>query len=78
MSKDGANDYGVLKTTDVGISLSQKETSISVPFTSTEFDISCIINVLAQGKCALINSVEIFKYIIVFFLTEYFSMILMS
>ena len=77
MCGDGANDCGALKAADVGISLSQEEASIAAPFTSTESDISCIINVLNQGKCALITSVEIFKYMIVFSLTEYFSMILM-
>ena len=77
MCGDGANDCGALKAADVGISLSQEEASIAAPFTSTEFDISCIINVLNQGKCALVTSVEIFKYMIVFSLTEYFSMILM-
>ena len=77
MCGDGANDCGALKAADVGISLSQEEASIAAPFTSTEFDISCIINVLNQGKCALVTSVEIFKYMIVFSLAEYFSMILM-
>ena len=77
MCGDGANDCGALKAADVGISLSQEEASIAAPFTSTEFDVSCIINVLNQGKCALVTSVEIFKYMIVFSLTEYFSMILM-
>ena len=77
MCGDGANDCGALKAADVGISLSQEEASIAAPFTSTESDISCIINVLNQGKCALVTSVEIFKYMIVFSLTEYFSMILM-
>jgi len=77
MCGDGANDCGALKAADVGISLSQEEASIAAPFTSTEFNISCLINVLNQGKCALVTSVEIFKYMIVFSLTEYFSMILM-
>jgi cation-transporting ATPase 13A3/4/5 len=77
MCGDGANDCGALKAADVGISLSQEEASIAAPFTSTESNISCIINVLNQGKCALVTSIEIFKYMIVFSLTEYFSMILM-
>ena len=77
MCGDGANDCSALKAADVGISLSQEEASIAAPFTSTESNISCIINVLNQGKCALITSVEIFKYMIAFSLTEYFSMILM-
>ena len=77
MCGDGANDCGALKAADVGISLSKEEASIAAPFTSTEPNISCIINVLNQGKCALVTSVEIFKYMIVFSLSEYFSMIIM-
>ena len=77
MCGDGANDCGALKAADVGVSLSQEEASIAAPFTSTNPDINCIIELLNQGKCALVTSVEIFKYMIVFSLTEYFSMTLM-
>ena len=77
MCGDGANDCGALKAADVGVSLSQEEASIAAPFTSTNPDISCIIEVLNQGKCALVTSVEIFKYMIIFSLTEFFAMSLM-
>ena len=74
MCGDGANDCGALKAADVGVSLSQEEASIAAPFTSTNPDIQCIIEVLNQGKCALVTSVEIFKYMIIFSLTEFFAM----
>ena len=77
MCGDGANDCGALKAADVGVSLSQEEASIAAPFTSTNPDISCIIKVLNQGKCALVTSVEIFKYMIIFSLNEFFAMSLM-
>ena len=77
MCGDGANDCGALKVADVGVSLSQEEASIAAPFTSTNPDISCIIDVLNEGKCALVTSVEIFKYMIAFSLTEYVAMTLM-
>jgi magnesium-transporting ATPase (P-type) len=77
MCGDGANDCGALKAADVGVSLSQEEASIAAPFTSTNPDINCIIDVLNQGKCALVTSVEIFKYMIIFSLTEFFAMSLM-
>ena len=77
MCGDGANDCGALKVADVGVSLSQEEASIAAPFTSTNPDITCIIDVLNQGKCAFVTSVEIFKYMIAFSLTEYVAMSLM-
>ena len=77
MCGDGANDCGALKAADVGVSLSQEEASIAAPFTSTNPDITCIIEVLNQGKCALVTSIEIFKYMIAFSLTEYVAMSLM-
>lgn len=39
---DGANDCGALKAADVGISLSDAEASVAAPFTSRQFDISCV------------------------------------
>ena len=77
MCGDGANDCGALKIADVGVSLSQEEASIAAAFTSVNPDISCVINILKEGKCALVTSVEIFKYMIAFSLTEYFAMALM-
>ena len=77
MCGDGANDCGALKIADVGVSLSQEEASIAAEFTSINPDISCIINILKEGKCALVTSIEIFKYMIAFSLTEYFAMTLM-
>lgn len=61
MCGDGANDCGALKVADVGISLSQEEASIAAPFTSTCPDISCVIELLKEGKCALVTSLQIFK-----------------
>ena len=77
MCGDGANDCGALKIADVGISLSQEEASIAAAFTSINPNINCVINILKEGKCALVTSVEIFKYMIAFSLTEYFAMTLM-
>ena len=77
MCGDGANDCGALKAADVGVSLSQEEASIAAPFTSTNPDISCIIDVLNQGKCALVTSVEIFKYMIAFSIFEFAAMTIM-
>ena len=73
MCGDGANDCGALKVADVGISLSTEEASIAAPFTSSIPDISCVIEVLKEGKCALVTSFQIFKYIILYSLIQFIS-----
>ena len=77
MCGDGANDCGALKVADVGISLSQEEASIAAPFTSKIPDISCVIEVLKEGKCALVTSFQIFKYILLYSLIQFISVTLL-
>jgi cation-transporting P-type ATPase 13A2 len=59
---DGANDCGALKAADVGISLSDAEASVAAPFTSRIFDISCVPEVIREGRAALVTSFSCFKY----------------
>ncbi|MCJ1310192.1 hypothetical protein MMC25_003853 [Agyrium rufum] len=59
---DGANDCGALKVADVGISLSEAEASVAAPFTSRVFDISCVPEVIREGRAALVTSFCCFKY----------------
>ena len=59
---DGANDCGALKAADVGLSLSEAEASVAAPFTSQTPDISCVIEVIRQGRAALVTSFSCFKY----------------
>jgi len=59
---DGANDCGALKAADVGISLSEAEASVAAPFTSRVFDISCVPEVIREGRAALVTSFSCFKY----------------
>ena len=73
MCGDGANDCGALKVADVGISLSTEEASIAAPFTSRTPDISCVIEVLKEGKCALVTSLQTFKYILLYSLIQFIS-----
>ena len=77
MCGDGANDCSALKVADVGISLSQEEASIAAPFTSRTPDISCVIEVLKEGKCALVTSLQIFKYILLYSLIQFTSVTLL-
>lgn len=59
---DGANDCGALKEADVGISLSEAEASVAAPFTSRKFEISCVLDVIKEGRAALSTSFSCFKY----------------
>lgn len=62
---DGANDCGALKAADVGISLSEAEASVAAPFTSRTPDIGCVIEVIREGRAALVTSFSCFKYMYV-------------
>jgi cation-transporting ATPase 13A3/4/5 len=59
---DGANDSAALAASDVGISLSEQEASLAAPFTSRTPDISCVIDVIKEGRAALVTSFSCFKY----------------
>ncbi|KAJ5466756.1 cation-transporting ATPase [Penicillium diatomitis] len=59
---DGANDCGALKAADVGISLSDAEASVAAPFTSRQFDISCVPKMIREGRAALVTSFCCFKF----------------
>lgn len=59
---DGANDCGALKAADVGLSLSEAEASVAAPFTSQNPEITCMIEVIKEGRAALVTSFSCFKY----------------
>src|SRR6266403_456986 len=65
MCGDGANDCAALKAADVGISLSEAEASVAAPFTSRTPDISCVLDVIKEGRAALVTSFSCFKYMLV-------------
>ena len=56
MCGDGANDCVALKTADIGVSLSEAEASIAAPFTSKIQNISCVVELLKEGKASLTTS----------------------
>lgn len=64
---DGANDCGALKAADLGLSLSEAEASVAAPFTSRSPDISCVLEVVREGRAALVTSFSCFKYMYVYF-----------
>ncbi|KAG8788562.1 hypothetical protein FRC15_003443 [Serendipita sp. 397] len=68
---DGANDCGALKAADIGISLSEAEASVAAPFTSKTPDIGCVIEVIKEGRAALVTSFSCFKYMALYSLIQF-------
>ncbi|XP_037354959.1 polyamine-transporting ATPase 13A2 isoform X2 [Talpa occidentalis] len=77
MCGDGANDCGALKAADVGISLSQAEASVVSPFTSSMASIECVPMVIREGRCSLDTSFSVFKYMALYSLTQFISVLLL-
>ena len=77
MCGDGANDVAALRTADVGVSLTNEESSIAAPFNSTIDDISCLVKLLREGKCSLVTSIQTFKYMIVYSLIQFMTIVLL-
>ncbi|KAK6640237.1 hypothetical protein RUM44_011923 [Polyplax serrata] len=75
MCGDGANDFGAMKAAHVGVSLSETENSVAAPFTSKTPDISCIISLIQEGRCALVSTFIIFKYMSIYGLIQFISVI---
>ncbi|XP_015925261.1 polyamine-transporting ATPase 13A3 isoform X3 [Parasteatoda tepidariorum] len=77
MCGDGANDCGALKAADVGISLSDTEASVAAPFTSNIADITCVPIVIRQGRTALMTSYATFRFIALYSLTQFISVLIL-
>lgn len=77
MCGDGANDCGALKVADMGLSLSEAEASIAAPFTSQIQDISSVVVLLREGRCALTTSFQCFKFIEMYSMIQFLSVIML-
>ncbi|KAL7991168.1 hypothetical protein Chor_012823 [Crotalus horridus] len=77
MCGDGANDCGALKRAHGGISLSELEASVASPFTSRSASISCVPNLIREGRAALMTSFCVFKFMALYSLIQYLSVTLL-
>ena len=77
MCGDGANDCGALKAAHVGISLSEAEASVAAPFTSQIADISCVPAVIKEGRCALVTSFGVFRYMALYSMVQFISVLIL-
>ncbi|XP_077394682.1 polyamine-transporting ATPase 13A3-like isoform X3 [Festucalex cinctus] len=77
MCGDGANDCGALKKAHSGIALSELEASVASPFTSSIPNISCVPNLIREGRAALVTSFCVFKSLALFSLILFFSTIVL-
>lgn len=77
MCGDGANDCGALKAAHTGISLSEAESSVASPFTSRNPTISCVPDIIKEGRAALVTSFGIFKYMAAYSLVQFASVIVL-
>jgi cation-transporting ATPase 13A3/4/5 len=74
---DGTNDCGALKVGDIGLSLSEAEASVAAPFTSKDKDLGCVLEVIRQGRVALVTSFCCFKYMALYSLIQFTSVSLL-
>ncbi|KAM4770721.1 polyamine-transporting ATPase 13A3 isoform 2-T2 [Rhinophrynus dorsalis] len=77
MCGDGANDCGALKKAHGGISLSELEASVASPFTSRTPSISCVPNLIREGRAALVTSFCVFKFMALYSIIQYFTVTLL-
>lgn len=77
MCGDGANDCGALRAADVGVSLSEAEASVASPFTSKSDNISCVPLLIKEGRCSLVTSFCLFKYMALYSLIQFASVLIL-
>ncbi|XP_074537397.1 polyamine-transporting ATPase 13A2 [Halichoeres trimaculatus] len=77
MCGDGANDCGALRAADVGVSLSEAEASVASPFTSKTKNISCVPLLIREGRCSLVTSFSLFRYMALYSFIQFTSVLIL-
>lgn len=66
-----------MKAAHIGISLSEAENSVAAPFTCNNRDLSCVSYLMKEGRCALVTSFVIFKYMAAYSLIQFFTVLIL-
>ena len=77
MCGDGANDCAALRAAHVGVSLSDAEASVAAPFTATNGDIGCVPTLVREGRCALVTSFSVFKYMALYSMIQFVAVLML-
>lgn len=59
------------------MSLSEAEASVAAPFTSREVNITCVLRLIQEGRCALTTSFETFKYMAMYSLIQFMTVLIL-
>jgi cation-transporting ATPase 13A2 len=74
---DGANDCGALKRASVGVSLSELEASVASPFTAKCANITCVRDLIREGRAALMTSFGMFKYMALYSMIQFCTILIL-
>ena len=66
MCGDGANDLPAIRVAHLGILLCEEKITLGAPFTSNVQDVSCVIDLLKEGKCSLSTCITMCKYTMIY------------
>ncbi|KAH9386905.1 cation-transporting P-type ATPase 13A2 [Nematocida major] len=77
---DGANDCNAINMADVGISLSNSEEALKYCFSSylsNTKEISCILDIIKEGKCALVTTVCKIEQILIITISQFCALLIL-
>jgi len=66
MCGDGGNDCGALRAAHAGVALSEAEASVVSPFTARTKSVWSVVDLLREGRAALVNSFAGYKFLIIY------------
>eukprot|EP00826_Nyctotherus_ovalis_P044267 TRINITY_DN4770_c0_g1_i10.p1 TRINITY_DN4770_c0_g1~~TRINITY_DN4770_c0_g1_i10.p1 ORF type:complete len:294 (-),score=69.77 TRINITY_DN4770_c0_g1_i10:613-1494(-) len=70
---NSASECLALQEAGTGVALAETEASIAALFTPKAQDLNCILHILKEGRAALVNSYQCFKYVALFSMIQFIS-----